>query len=152
MGRTAAPGLEQCRRLLPEGEAAMRGVMGLLGLVMTMAIGLFIYRSYFTANEGALTMGTNNPRAVADVTGVKMDLNNMAQAERAFLALNGHYGSLEELQSAGQLSMDPSRGRQGYAYSADVGERNFTITATYSGPATGMPTLFIDETMQIAQH
>ena len=129
----------------------MRGVVGILGLVVTMAIGLFIYRSYFTAGSGAMTMGTDNPRAVADVTGVKNDFIAMAQAERTFNALNGKYATLEELHSDGTLAADPARGRQGYTYAADVSGSHFTITASYSGPATGMPTLSIDETMQITQ-
>jgi hypothetical protein len=133
----------------------MRGVTGLLGLVVVLVIGLFVYRSYFTGGAGGVggvTMGTNNPRAAADIVGVKADLNSMAQAERAFMALNGRYASLEELRSSGNLLVDFSRGRQGYTYSAEVSERHFTVTATYSGPATGMPTLSVDESMQITQH
>ena len=95
--------------------------------------------------------GTNNPRAAVDITGVKMDLTAMAQAERAFMALNGRYVSLEELRSSGNLQIDPARGRQGYTYRADVSGSHFTITATYSGPAPGMPTLSIDEIMQITE-
>ena len=66
----------------------MRGVMGLLGLVLVMAIGLFLYRSYFTGSSGVATVGTDNPRAAIDIAGVKIDLNTMAQAERTFMALN----------------------------------------------------------------
>ena len=128
----------------------MRGVLSLLSLLLAVAIGLFIYRSYFTGGSD-VTMGTGNIRAAADITGVQNDLNAMAQAERAFLALNGRYVSLEELYSSGSLQIDPARGRQGYTYAADVSDRRFTITATYSGPATGMPTLSINETMQITQ-
>lgn len=131
----------------------MRGIMGLLSLVFVVAIGLMIYRSYFTGPGGVATMGTDNPRAVIDVTGVRNDLLMMAQAERAFQALNGRYAPLEELQSSGNLLLDPARGRQGYAYASDISgsDRRFRITATYSGPATGMPTLSIDETMQITE-
>ena len=129
----------------------MRGIMGFLSLVFVVAIGLMIYRSYFTGPGGVATMGTDNPRAIVDVTGVKNDLLSMAQAERAFQALNGRYAPLAELQSSGNLVIDPSRGRQGYSYSASVTDSNFRITATYSGPATGMPTLSIDPTMQIAE-
>jgi hypothetical protein len=123
--------------------------MSLLGLVIVMAIGLFIYRSYFTANNGALTMGTSNPSAAADITGVKMDLTKMAQAERLFKGHNDRYGSLDELQASGDVAI--SRGRRGYTYAADVDNRGFTITAIYSGPAKGMPTLSIDEKMNITQ-
>ena len=130
----------------------MRSIMGLLGLVIVLAAGLLIYRSYFTgAVGGAAMMGTNNPRAIADVAGVQDDLLAMAQAERASMALNGHYATLEELHASGDLVMDPTRVRQGYSYSAEIADRHFVITAAYSGPATAMPTLSIDETMEITR-
>ena len=130
----------------------MRGLMSLLGLLIVLVIGQFIYRSYFTGpSGGAATMGSNNPRAIADVSGVKNDLLGMAQAERAYMALNGRYASLDELQRSGDLAIDPARGRLGYSYSAQISDRSFEITASYSGPATGMPTLSIDESMQVTQ-
>lgn len=130
----------------------MRALMSLLGLVIVLAIGQFIYRSYFTGSTGAaVTMGSNNPRAVADVAGVKNDLLGMAQAERAYMALNGRYAALDDLYQSGDIAIDPGRARQGYSYSAQVTNRSFMITATYSGPATGMPTLSIDESMQVSQ-
>lgn len=128
----------------------MRGALSFVGVLIALAIGAFVYRSYFTGPGSAITMGTNNPRAVVDVTGVKNDLNAMANAERAYMALNGKYASLEELQSSGSMNVNPA-GRLGYSYSADISERHFVITAKYSGPATGMPELSIDETMQITQ-
>ena len=130
----------------------MRGILGLLSLVFVVAIGLFIYRGYFTGSSGdVLTRGTGNPRAAIDITGVQNDLLAMAQAERSYQALNGRYAPLDELRSNGSLVIDPARGRQGYTYSSDVSETHFTVTATYSGPATGMPTFSIDETMQITE-
>ena len=128
----------------------MRGVVSLIGVIVVVGIGMFIYRSYFTAGNGAATMGTDNPHAAADITGVKSDLTAMAQAERANQALNGSYAPLEELRSNGNLNMDPSRNRDGYTYSADISAGHFTITASYSGPASGMPVLTIDESMQIS--
>ena len=127
----------------------MRGLMSLFGLLVVVAIGMFIYRTYFSGSSD-VTVGTDNPRAAADITGVKNDLLGMAQAERAHMALEGRYATLEELRSSGELAVDPARGRQGYTYSAEIGDRSFTITATYSGPAA-MPSLSIDETMQITQ-
>jgi hypothetical protein len=130
----------------------MRGLMSLLGIVMVVAVGMYIYQSYFTGPAGTVTtMGSNNPRAVADVAGVRNDLLAMAQAERAYMALNGRYATLDELRRSGDLQMDPSRGRLGYSYSAQISERSFLITASYSGPATGMPTLSIDQSMQVTQ-
>src|SRR5438552_2451828 len=104
----------------------MRGVMGLLGLLIIVGIGLFVYRTYFTAGTGAATMGTNNPRAAADITGVKNDLIAMAQAERQNRVLNGKYASLEELHSSGDLTVDPARTRDGYSYAAEVSDSHFT--------------------------
>ncbi len=130
----------------------MRALMSLLGLVIVLVIGQFIYKSYFTGPRGgATTLGSNNPRAVADVVGVKNDLIAIAQAQRAYMALNGRYASLDELRKSGDLQIDPARGRLGYSYSAQISDRSFVITASYSGPATGMPTLSINESMQVAQ-
>ena len=128
----------------------MRALGSLLALLAVVAIGLFIYRSQFTG-PGDVTQGTGNVRAAADITGVKNDLLAMAQAERAHLALNGSYVSLDELHATGELLMDPQRNRQGYTYSAQIGDRTFTITASYSGPAD-MPDFSIDESMQVTQH
>jgi len=119
---------------------------------MCAGVGLFIYRAEFTGKNGAAAnMGTNNPRAVVDVTGVEADLTAMAQAERGLLAQNGRYATLEELESSGNVQEGRTKGRFGYTYSVESSEHSFTITAKYSGPATGMPTLSIDETMQIAR-
>lgn len=129
----------------------MRGVMSLVGLLVVLGIGMFVYRSYLTQGTNAGAAGTNNVRAVADISGVKSDLIAMAQAERTYRTLNGKYTSLDDLHSSGDLLVDPSRVRSGYTYSADVSDNQFKITATYSGPATGMPSLSIDDSMQINQ-
>ncbi len=131
----------------------MRGVLGLLGVVIVLAVGLTIYRSYFTGSgspSGSVTMGTNNPRAAADISGVKNDLSVLAQAERAYFALNGKYATLEELQSEGHVAIN-AQGRLNYSYSIEISGNHFAITAKYRGPATGMPDFSIDETMQVTQ-
>ena len=129
----------------------MRGLMGFVALLIALGIGLFFYRSQFTG-PGDVTLGTGNPRAAIDITGVKNDLLRMAQAERAYWAMNNSYTSLEELVRTGDLVVDPSRGRDGYSYSASYTEQSFTITATYSGPASGMPSIFIDQTLQVSEN
>jgi hypothetical protein len=130
----------------------MRAAIGLVGILLVSGVGMFIYRAQFSGKNGAaMTMGTDNPRAVVDVTGVEADLTAMAQAERGLLAQNGHYATLEELESSGSVQEGRTKGRFGYTYSVETTEHSFTITAKYSGPATGMPTISIDETMQIAK-
>lgn len=127
----------------------MRAV-GIVALLGVMATGLFVYRSAITGSSD-VTQGTGNVRAAADLTGVRTDLLAIAQAERGHMALNGGYASLEDLRAAGELSIDPRVGRPGYTYSAETGAQTFIITAKYSGPAN-MPTLTIDERMQIVEH
>lgn len=128
----------------------MRALLGIVALLIGLGIGLYVYRSQFTG-PGDLTAGTGNPRALIDVTGVKNDLLRMAQAQRTYWAVNGRYGSLEELQRSGDLTVDPGRGRDGYSYSATYDEQTFRITATYSGPAENMPTITIDQSMQVSE-
>ncbi len=128
----------------------MRGAFGMAGLLIVVAIGMYIYRSQLTG-PGDITQGTGNPRAAVDITSVKNDLLRMAQAERSYWAINAHYTSLEELQSIGDLVFDHTRGREGYSYTSTISDQTFTITATYSGPASGMPTVSIDQTMQIVE-
>lgn len=128
----------------------MRGMMGFVALLIALGIGMFIYRSQFTG-PGDITQGTGNPRAAIDITGVKNDLLRMAQAERTYWATNSYYASLEDLQASGDLIVDPSRGRDGYSYSANFTEQTFTISAHYSGPASNMPTISIDQTMQVTE-
>ncbi len=131
----------------------MRGMMGLVGLILALGIGMFIYRAQFTGSGtpgSSITQGTNNPRAAADLTGVKNDLMTMANAERAYMALNGKYATLEELSSEGHVYVN-TQGRFGYTYSIDISGNHFVISASYHGPATGMPELSVDETMRISQ-
>ena len=127
----------------------MRGLVSFVAVLGVMAAGFFVYRSHFTG-PGDVTQGTGNARAAADIVGVRTDLLAIAQAERAHMALKGRYASLDELHSSGELVMDPRSVRQGYTYSVEIGDRTFTVTANYKGPAD-MPTLSIDESMQISQ-
>ena len=127
----------------------MRGVVGFVALLAGIAAGVLVYRSSFIG-AGDVAQGTGNVRAAADVVGVKADLLAIARAERAHMALTGRYASLDELHASGDLTLDPRRGRPGYAYSAEVRDRTFTVTASYTGPAD-MPTLSIDESLQISQ-
>ena len=127
----------------------MRGLVSFVAVLGVMAAGVFVYRSRFTG-PGDVTQGTGNVRAAGDIVGVKTDLLAIAQAERAHMALQGRYASLDELRSSGELVMDPRSVRQGYTYSAEIGDRTFTVTAIYKGPAD-MPTLSIDQSMQVSQ-
>ena len=122
--------------------------LGFVSLIVVLAIGSYVY---MRQAQSASPNPAGNPRATADLIGVKTDLLAIAQAERSHNATHGTYASLDELRSQGELTMTrASRGP--YTYSADVSENAFRIVATYSGSDPQMPrTLSVDESMQVSQ-
>lgn len=126
----------------------MRRSIGLIGVLLALAVGGYLYMRQ--AESAAAPGGGGNVRATVDVTGVKQDLLAIASAERAYMAKNGRYTSIDELVSAGELTMARA-GRQGWEYTAEVGDTNFRVVATYSGPPqAGSPRqLSIDDSMQV---
>lgn len=126
----------------------MRVVGGILGLVLVLAIILFVYKSQFTQGPA----GSAPPMQTIDVTGVKTELIALGQAERLYLASHGSYASIDQLQQEGSTTLSNGSSR-GYSYVADVDDgQHFKITATSSDPAKkNWPTLVIDETMQVSQ-
>jgi hypothetical protein len=125
----------------------MTRVLGLIGLLIAMAIGFYLYTKSTQTTSSAV--GAATPRAAIDVTGVRNDLLAFASAEKQQFALEGKYLSLDELRAKGTVLPQDRRGP--YSYSADVSATSFRITATYSGPEmAGAPkSLSIGETMQI---
>lgn len=128
----------------------MTRVLGLIGLVIAMAIGFYLYTKQ--AQTASSAMGAASPRAAIDVTGVRNDLLAFASAEKQQFALEGKYLPLDELRAKGTVLPQDRHGQ--YSYSADVSATSFRITATYSGPEmAGAPkSLSIGETMQIETH
>jgi hypothetical protein len=126
----------------------MKAAGAILGLVLAMAAGYFVFKYEFSSGPA----GVASPTQAIDVTGVKADLVAIGQAERATMASKGAYATLDQLQQDGGLTFSGAD-RRGYHYdvTADDGS-HFKITATPSDPAKkGWPTLTIDETMQISQ-
>lgn len=126
----------------------MKKVGGLLGLVIALGVGYFIFKAQMTSGP----TGGAPPKEVIDVVGVKNDLLAIGQAERMYLASHGTYASVEQLQQDGALQWSGTS-RRGYNYSAEVtGGEHFRITATPADPAkAGWPTLTMDDTMQVSQ-
>ncbi len=125
----------------------MGRIVGLLGLVLALAIGAYIY----SRNAKALSpAGTSNLRANIDLTGVRNDLLALAQAERRHLATAGKYASLDDLIASGVVTNARSS-RGPYIYSVEYSDTSFVVTATYSGePQSGLPrTLTVDQDMQV---
>lgn len=126
----------------------MKAIGGMVALVLALGIGLFIYKAEFTQGP----TGGAPPAQTIDVVGVKNELLSLAQAERVYMATNGSYADLDQLQKDGSTTVADGA-RRGYSFAATVDDgRHFKITATPSDPAKqGWPTLAIDDTMQISQ-
>lgn len=100
--------------------------LGLIGMLIVAAIGGYLY-----LGQMRTLTPNNSPEAAIDTVAVRNDLMAIANAERRYWATNAKYASLDDLQKGGDIHI-PSRPH--YAYSANAGETNFKITATYSGP------------------
>ena len=129
---------------------------GLIGLLVTAAIGMAIYMY-------ALQKASPGPGMVAtqsiSLTGVKNDLVAIAQAERMYYVQNGSYTDLSTLASSGTMNIMRTS-RDGYTYSVQTLSNGFTVTARYTAPPVELPkgvtpphfpTLSIDQGMEIHQ-
>jgi hypothetical protein len=122
----------------------MKGAFGILATVISMAIGVYIY----SLQVKTLTpdAGPSNACEVANITGVKNDLIGIANAERGYLASQGHYASLDELISGNYISIKGER--PPYIYDIETNSGSFRATATRT--MKGAPAqLWITETMQV---
>ena len=124
-----------------------------LSLVIVAAIVGAAYYFYFQKMPTS-DAGTAPPQAIS-LTGVRMDLNQIAQAERTYYASTGKCGSLEELTSSGTMNL-ARISRDGFAYDVQCGEANqFSVVARHSPAPAGSnfryPTLSIDQNMQLGE-
>jgi hypothetical protein len=126
----------------------MKAAFGFVALLIALLIGYLIYASQIKEMGG----GKPLKQQINDVA-VRGDLLSLAQAEKLYYATNGNYATLEELRRSNVMNSIPGGGRLGYQYTVEVdGSAHFQITASPKNSAqTGLPTLFIDETMRISQ-
>ncbi|MBZ5644625.1 MAG: type IV pilin protein [Acidobacteriia bacterium] len=129
---------------------------GLISLLIVSAIGMGIYM--YTLKQAAPGPGMVATQAIS-LTGVQMDLNAIAQAERMYFTQNGSYADLPTLVSNGTMNIARTD-RDGYTYSVETTGEGFTVTARYTAPPIEVPkgitpprfpTITIDQTMQIHQ-
>ena len=109
-----------------------------------------VYRYYF--QKMPVTDQGTAPTQAISLTGVRMDLLKIAQAERGYQALNSRCASLEELVSSNSLSMARPE-RDGYSYTLDCSGEDFSVTARHAPAPEGSPirypTLAIDQSMEV---
>jgi len=122
----------------------------LMGILVACALLFGVYQ-YYLKRMPTTDQGTASTQAIS-LTGVRMDLLQLAQAERGYVAQNGQCASLDQLTSSNSLTMSRSS-RDGYSYSIDCSGSDFTVTASHAPAPAGSPirypTLAIDQTMQV---
>jgi hypothetical protein len=122
----------------------MGRILGLLGVMLTMAAGVYFYSIQVKATSPT---GTGNPRDIADLAGVKNDLISIANAERGYLASEGRYASLDELVAGKYITITS---RPPYTYEAEPDSDGFRVTATRATPGSPVQ-LSIDQSMEIQE-
>ena len=121
-------------------------VFGILGVVITLCVGFFIYQR----SVADLPEGSGSPEQLIDTTAIKQRLLTIGQTERRYQVTNGKYATLEELASEDLLPGGTEQ--RGYTYTSSVSATDFTITATpTAADKAGWPTLEITATMQVTE-
>lgn len=136
----------------PLSEAENYVMKGLAAILVAAAAVYAIFHYYFqkmpSTDEGTA------PTQAISLTGVRMDLLQIAQAERSYIALNSRCAPLEELVSSSTLSV-PRTGRDGYAYSIDCSGADFKVSARHeqapTGSSIGYPNLAVDSNLQLSE-
>jgi hypothetical protein len=133
----------------------MRSVVSLLAVAL-IALGGY---SYYLKNASPAAGSGQMVTQAISTTGVEMDLNAIAQAERMYFAQNGSYASLDQLVASSTMNISAG-GRDGYTYSAETSSTGFVVTATHPDIPAGAiqgsaaihyPTITVDQNMQIRQ-
>ena len=123
----------------------MGRVFSFVALILVLAAGMYIYSRQVKAISPT---PANNPKATVNLTGVRLDLNNIAQAEKRYWATEGKYASFDDLISGQYITNARRRGP--YTYSVDVNGENFVVTATRDAEADpGLPAqMSVNQDMQ----
>lgn len=130
------------------------GGMRALALVLVAALILLGVYEFYLKKMPTTDAGTAPTQAIS-LTGVRMDLLQIAQAERGNLALNGKCASMGELISSGSLTMARPE-RDGYTYEVTcAGDTDYQVVARHrpapEGSPIRYPTLAIDSSMQVRE-
>ena len=120
----------------------------LVGVGFLWGVYLLFLKRMPTAAEG-----TASTQAV-NISGVRMDLLQIANAERIGIGVDGHCMSMDELLASGSMSMSRPE-RDGYTYSVECSGNDFTATARHAAAPEGSsiryPNMAIDQAMQVRE-
>jgi hypothetical protein len=125
-------------------ERIMGRIFGFLSVIVTLAIGMYIYSQQVKNLTPA--GGNGNPLEAANITGVKGDLIGIANAERSYAAAQGKYATLDELIAGNYISIKGER--PPYVYAVETTSSGFRVTATRT--SKGAPAqLWVTEDMEM---
>jgi hypothetical protein len=124
-------------------------------LALLVAAAIIGGACFFYFKKMPVTDTGTAPTQAISLTGVRMDLTQIAQAERTLVASNGHCANLDELSSSGTMNLART-GRDGYTYEVHCGEgNNFLVVAKHAPAPTDSPIRFplltIDQNMQVSE-
>jgi hypothetical protein len=141
-------------RLANGGWRRKNSFMRPLALVLVAALIVFAVYEIYLKRMPTTDAGTAPTQAIS-LTGVRMDLMQIAQAERGNIALNSKCASMDELISAGSLGMARAE-RDGYTYEVKCSSGDeFQVVARHAPAPDGSPirypVLAIDSSMQVSE-
>lgn len=122
----------------------------LVAILVACATVFAVYHFYF--QKMPVTDQGTAPTQAISLTGVRSDLLQIAEAERAYIVENGRCGSFDELTSSHSLAMARPE-RDGYTYSVACSGGEFSVTGRHApapeGSTIRYPALAIDESMEV---
>jgi hypothetical protein len=123
-------------------------VLALLVVSSALLLGAYVF---YLKKLPATDSGTTATQAIS-LTGVRSDLLQIAQAERAYVASNGSCAALPDLISSNILAMTRTE-RDGYGYSVECSNAEFNAVARHAPAPAGSPirypNLAVDQNMQV---
>ena len=123
-------------------------VLALLVVSSALLLGAYVF---YLKKLPTTDSGTTTTQAIS-LTGVRSDLLQIAQAERAYVASNGSCAALPDLISSNILAMTRTE-RDGYGYSVECSNAEFNAVARHAPAPAGSPirypNLAVDQNMQV---
>ncbi|HEV7514003.1 MAG TPA: hypothetical protein VGO27_20075 [Candidatus Acidoferrum sp.] len=123
-------------------------VLALLVVSSALLVGAYVF---YLKKLPTTDSGTTATQAIS-LTGVRSDLLQIAQAERAYVASNGSCAALPDLISSNILAMTRTE-RDGYGYSVECSNAEFNAVARHAPAPAGSPirypNLAVDQNMQV---
>jgi hypothetical protein len=125
--------------------------MRLLAMLLVFSALLLGAYVFYLKKLPTTDSGTASTQAIS-LSGVRSDLLQIAQAERANIASNGSCASLPVLISSNALAMTRTE-RDGYTYSVECSSTEFNAIARHAPAPAGSPirypNLAVDQNMQV---